>query len=263
MQEAARRIFWHGRRSSGYWGLCFTAEEPNVVVNMAKAGSPPAVTLVYSTDGRKWLSFDANNSTTPVTLKKAGSRVYFRAGSGGNAAMANGTGAYRKFTCSGYCAASGNVMSLLDAEDEEKSSLSSNGVFCKLFEGNAYLTSAPTLPATTLTDYCYSYMFDGCTSLTTAPALPATTLAIQCYYRMFASCSSLTTAPALPATTLQNYCYSYMFSGCMSLTTAPALPATTLAIQCYYRMFASCTSLVTAPALPAMTLAGYCYDSMF
>ena len=45
-------------------------------------------------------------------------------------------------------------------------------------------------------------MFENCTSLTTAPTLPATTLALACYVGMFKGCSSLTTTPSLPATTL-------------------------------------------------------------
>ena len=47
------------------------------------------------------------------------------------------------------------------------------------------------LPATTLANYCYSYMFYGCKSLTTAPELPATTLANDCYSKMFYGCSKL------------------------------------------------------------------------
>ena len=34
-------------------------------------------------------------------------------------------------------------------------------------------------------------MFDGCASLTTAPELPATTLTESCYNNMFAQCTSL------------------------------------------------------------------------
>ena len=110
---------------------------------------------------------------------------------------------------------------------------------------------------------CYSSMFYGCTSLTTAPSLPATTLAILCYYSMFQGCTSLTTAPSLPATTLASNCYYYMFYGCTSLTAAPSLPATTLANNCYSSMFRDCTSLTAAPSLPATTLADYCYYFMF
>ena len=133
-----------------------------------------------------------------------------------------------------------------------------------MFRDCASLIQAPTLPATTLTNYCYRSMFLGCTSLTQAPALPATTLAEQCYAHMFNGCSSLAQAPDLPATTLAENCYWSMFNRCTSLTQAPTLPATTLANGCYWGMFNRCTSLTQAPSvLPATTLAEGCYKFMF
>ena len=91
--------------------------------------------------------------------------------------------------------------------------------FKEAFENDTNLISASalTLPATTLAEYCYSYMFSGCTGLTAAPTLPATTLAEYCYSSMFSGCTGLTAAPTLPATTLAEYCYSDMFSGCTGL----------------------------------------------
>ncbi len=161
----------------------------------------------------------------------------------------------------------GNVMSMLfgDAGKDNYSLSSKNYAFYKLFYNCTTLksVSANFLPATTLSNSCYTYMFYKCTSLTTAPELPATTLTNCCYQYMFNSCTSLTTAPELPATTLATYCYAYMFNNCTSLTTAPELPATTLADSCYSRMFGGCYSLIVAPTLPATTLASYCYYEMF
>ena len=135
--------------------------------------------------------------------------------------------------------------------------------YSAMFQGCQNLTTAPALPATTLANYCYGDMFVGCTSLTTAPELPATTLVEGCYSGMFYGCTSLVTAPELPATTLAESCYAGMFNGCESLTTAPVLSATTLVEFCYSRMFNGCTSLTTAPELPATTLAESCYYEMF
>ena len=132
-----------------------------------------------------------------------------------------------------------------------------------MFYGCTSLISAPALPATSLSEYCYYRMFYGCTSLVSAPALPAITLADFCYSYMFYDCTSLVSAPTLPATNLANCCYRYMFYGCTSLVSAPALPAITLANYCYSYMFYGCTSLVSAPTLPAITLADYCYQGMF
>ena len=85
-------------------------------------------------------------------------------------------------------------------------------------------------------------MFYGCTLLEVAPSLPSTTLANYCYDSMFARCTSLTQAPKLPATTLTDSCYNYMFE-LTSLTQAPELPASTLIKYCYQGMFRSCKKL--------------------
>ena len=161
----------------------------------------------------------------------------------------------------------GNIMSLVYEDDFiGNTNLTLEwGQFCYLFYNNVDLINAKnlSLPATTLSVFCYGKMFSNCTSLVSVPKLPATTLADGCYGGMFNGCTSLTTAPQLPATTLAQYCYLEMFSDCTSLTTAPELPATTLTDGCYGGMFNGCTSLTTAPELPAMTLADSCYASMF
>ena len=167
--------------------------------------------------------------------------------------------------------AQGNVMSLFYGDNfKGETTIENDYAFCNLFsdydgEKNCGIVNAKdlSLPATTLTEGCYSYMFDDCTSLTAAPELPATALAQYCYSAMFYNCTSLTTAPELPATTLASNCYSNMFQDCTNLTTAPQLPATTLTNSCYSYMFLNCTSLTTAPELPATTLADSCYYGMF
>ena len=86
-------------------------------------------------------------------------------------------------------------------------------------------------------------MFDSCTSLVEAPSLPATTLSDYCYHEMFAHCTSLETAPELPASTLTYYCYGGMFWDCTSLTTAPDLLAEKVGSSSYASMFKGCTKL--------------------
>ena len=167
-----------------------------------------------------------------------------------------------------YFNLSGNIMALIGGVNYENLNKLYNETYNRAFQqifanSNVVEASELLLPATALTDYCYSYMFRNCKSLTSAPELPATTLASYCYFMMFRGCTSLTTAPALPATTLAEGCYQGMFEGCTSLTTAPELPATTLADSCYDSMFADCTSLTTAPALPVTKLDYYCYSYMF
>lgn len=160
-----------------------------------------------------------------------------------------------------------------------------------MFRNCTKLKSAPSLPATILSDYCYRGMFRKCT-FTAAPSMAQTTnTAIACCMNMFRDCSNLTSVPAqlsagqmcqdcyremfrnctsitsvesdmLPSTDLAQSCYQQMFGGCTGLTNSPNLPATTLAISCYWAMFGNC-KLTTAPELKAPTLVENCYYQMF
>ena len=243
--------------------------------------------LEYSTDGVNWKSFVVDDSI--VYLNKTGDRVYVRAKSTNEAFSYYDSSVYPavyrviSFRLGGNIAGSGNVMSLLDSDCRSKT-IPCDGCFEYLFYWCENLTTAPELPATTLTERCYHRMFDGCTSLTTAPELPAEVMKYMCYSSMFERCASLKTTPKLPATVMANMCYYEMFNGCTFLaTTASKLPATTLNKRCYSGMFRNCTSLVTAPELPAATegmfagcaslttapelpattLAKNCYENMF
>ena len=189
--------------------LTLTALTNGSKVTLNKVGSPPAVSLEYSTGGA-WSTYTIG---TEITLTSAGDYIKFR---GDNSTFSTTANNYYRFSMSGTIGASGNVMSLVDS----------------------------TLVSTTIPcDFCFRSLFNGCTSLTTAPELPAMALAANCYNSMFYGCTGLTTAPALPATTLATNCYQSMFRSCTGLTTAPALPATTLATYCYYYMFYGCTKL--------------------
>ncbi len=247
--------------------LYFQAEEAGSKISFITPSSK-SISLQYSTDGVTWNTWNCVTATgfkyyDMITLTNRGDYVFFR---GNNNAMGGSSVSTIdqsvRFTMVGKIASGGNIMSLLDSS-VQKSNITSQYCFINLFINCASLTTAPSLPATSLATYCYQGMFQGCTSLTTAPSLPVTTLYDNCYNSMFQDCTSLTTAPSLPATTLAANCYQYMFKGCTSLTTAPSLPATTLKNYCYSNMFQGCTSLTTAPSLPATTLASNCYYGMF
>ena len=173
-------------------------------------------TLEYFASDKTWTTWDG--TTTLSSIDNNGEHVLYMRGTG-NTVITREMSDHRWVLIGSDIACSGNIETLLD--------------YATVQEGNH-----PTMGAS-----CYTFMFADCTSLTTAPALPATTLTNECYYGMFNNCTSLTTAPALPATTLANQCYADMFQGCTSLIQAPALPATTLAKRCYYHMFYGCTSL--------------------
>ena len=93
--------------------LCFTAEQANSTVRMAKSGSSaPEVSLEYSTDLNTWSPFVVG--TTTMTLTNIGDKVYVRATSSGNTRMASDQFNYNKFVMTGKISASGNVDTLLD-----------------------------------------------------------------------------------------------------------------------------------------------------
>ena len=206
----------------------------------------------YSVNGGEWTM--AENQ--PTIHLSPGDKVRFKG-------INQGNNLFSSFIF--YLKAYGNIMSLIYGDDFiGQTSLIVPKAFenCFSYCPGLFDISNLVLPATTLSEACYSNMFNNCSFLE-APALPATTLAKRCYRYMFMGCASLTTAPELPATTLADSCYEYMFGGCTSLTTAPELPATTLADECYGGMFHGCTSLTTAPELPANRLKERCYDGMF
>ena len=67
---------------------------------------------------------------------------------------------YKTFNITGSIAASGNIMSLLNFSDTLP-----DYAFLRLFNECTPLTSAPELPAATLTPWCYAQMFYACSKL--------------------------------------------------------------------------------------------------
>ena len=235
--------------------LTFTSEG-TTKISLSNAGDNAPV-LYYSTDTSNWTQWDYGELTFTQ-----GNPIYI---CGDNPeGFSHSMSSFSRFSISGdSCSVSGDIMSLLNM-NEDVTVIPSEMCFFYLFEKCTNLTSAPSLPATTLTPNCYMGLFSGCSGLTAMPSLPATSMAASCYSDMFSGCTNLTTAVAvLPATTLAKNCYSQMFSDCAALTHAPALPATTLAQGCYFGMFYGCSSMTDAPVLPATSLADDCYQNMF
>ena len=236
------KIVW--KKSSGWMGLKFTAEEPNcsMYFSSSKEEIIP-IRLEYSLDdGLTWQTY---SNAYVISLDNIGDSVCFRCSIFGQPIYDGGTAYDAKFyIINSKIRSSGNIMSIKYNDDFDEKTTVGSHYFRGVFKGCTSLTTPPELPATTLGEYCYGYMFDGCTSLTTAPELPATTLANDCYSYMFQNCTSLTKVPSvLPATTLHYYCYYNMFYNCTSLNQAPELPAKTLVNYCYSSMFQNCTSL--------------------
>ena len=247
-----------GGKAEYYPYVTFTADAKQTFKITTKDYSIP--NLEYSVNNGKWATVEAD---TEVTFGGTNGDLRLRGTNiNGTASLWNKYSTITFTDKTVKVACTGDIRTLLNWKSYSTVD-TQNARFCYLFKDCAVLTSAPELPATTLSDFCYDGMFYGCTSLTAAPELKATTLEYSCYSNMFSGCTSLTAAPELKATTLEYSCYSNMFSGCISLTSAPELPATTLVYSCYDSMFNGCTSLTSAPELPATTLENYCYYGMF
>lgn len=221
----------------------------------------------YSVGGGKWVKIEAKVEN----IKFGGNlgNLRLRGKSSKGTALSDAYNGYeyseiRFTTKNSPVDCTGDIRTLIDYEDYANAN-TTDARFCKLFNLNEELRTAPSLPAQSLASYCYYAMFSVCTSLTTAPKLPAETLADYCYTEMFLGCSALTEAPKLPAKTLASFCYKRMFTNCTSLTTAPELPAQSLADNCYNEMFSGCKALTTAPELPDYFefLATSCFKGMF
>ncbi|MBR4441367.1 MAG: T9SS type A sorting domain-containing protein [Bacteroidales bacterium] len=216
--------------------LCLYSNQDASTVKLTNMGD---VNVEYSYDKVTWNSLSEN-----YLLKlDAGDCVYFRGDNPTGFSTGGNDGEYRKFVMTGSLSASGNIMSLID-KTCTTTKIPCNYCFGGLFRECKSLVSAPELPATTLTEYCYWTTFAG-SGITEVPELPAFTLQKGCYRAMFSQCTNLNKVPEnlLPTTTLAAECYHYMFEGCTSLRRAPYLPAETLADYCYYQMFTGCSSL--------------------
>ena len=209
-------LIWQKPTPTGY----FYVEDisgSNNTLNIQKAvPTAPTIEVFYSTDQQNWTSM-GSTSTTPITVTvPANSKLYLKATTNCWCNSSN-MNQYNSINATGGFNIGGNIMSLLVGDNFINSTLASNNVFRYLFtNSNVVNANSLILPSNT-TLYCYQYMFQGCTRLTTAPTLPATTLANYCYAYMFGGCTSLTTTPELPATTLIYACYAHMFDGCTSL----------------------------------------------
>ena len=129
----------------------------------------------------------------------------------------------------------GNIMSLVDEENFATITTMEGASFAGLFAGNTcgFEASGLLLPATTLSQDCYSGMFAGCSQMSDTPVeLPALTLAPGCYSNMFEGCDMIPATPHLPATELVDRCYASMFSGCGTIEQVTCLATTINGTDC-------------------------------
>ena len=230
-----------GWRTENFNYLTFTAEMDSSSFSITQ--DDPYFLMLYPNiqysldNGQTWAPLIGIDT---IMLGKKGDKALLRGYNPDGLIVRGNNGIH--FAMTGSVAASGSIMSLIDAAGVSKT-IPSDFCFEGLFQNCANLIEAPELPATSLRQGCYVLMFAGCVDLKKAPELPATSLQQGCYMRMFGYCTSLTQAPELPAKELSQYCYATMFAECTNLTQAPELPATKLVEGCYENMFDSCHSI--------------------
>lgn len=176
---------WFNKTTPPVDYLCFTAEADWTKIYFTKTAWRSSATLEKSTDRETW----EDRSGSAVTLN-TWDKMYVRNKSETPTNFNQGTSYYAYFRITAWSAsASWDVTTLLCKNWTD--TIKWNYCFYNLFNSCTRLTSAPSLPATTLTNYCYQEMFNWCTNLTTLPKLPATTLKTQCYSKMFYNCSKI------------------------------------------------------------------------
>ena len=243
---------------SGYTDGSSIAEYKNMPLTLEvisdgtiRFGNPSAKSYEYRINNGSWLS----GSPTDLVLNVvSGDIVQFR----GEVTLINSA----VDNCTFYATTCqfktyGNIMSIYTPTSfENVYTIPSGHNFSYLFKDCTGLTDASNLvlPATSITQFCYSYMFDGCINLVTPPSvLPATTLAYHSYSYMFTNCASLTTAPLLPAPVLTQYCYESMFNGCRSLSYIKCLATDISATNCTSNWVSSVAATGTFVKSPNMT----------
>ena len=129
-------------------------------------------TIQYQINGKDLITI---TGTENITGLKAGDIVQFFSK---NASLAESTSSYINIKPSKTTYVYGNVMSLIDDENNgfaNDKTIAGEYALFSLFNGAKLLAShdkkALVLPATTLTDYCYYGMFNGCTNLNSVKCL--------------------------------------------------------------------------------------------
>lgn len=154
--------------------------------------------IEYRLNYSPWTTFESTGNTIwdryAEIYLNVGDTIQFR---GDNptysGASFRGTNACVAGNCLSY-SVRGNIMSLVDSQGfETLKTLVSASTFANMFMQNAMhiiSVSGLTLPATSLTEGCYSHMFIS-NSFEKAPELPAAVVPANAYRSMFEGCSNL------------------------------------------------------------------------
>ena len=263
--------------------LYIESVEPNITVQLDKIGtiaSLPGVSLEYSLDKSTWNTYTWEEGTGyAITLESVGDRVWWRASST-NTGFGYDDNTYHKFSCSGLFNVGGCIMSLLDRNVQNTTTISSDYCFHSLFRQSRIAECGDIIPFNMTvknTRNAFSNMFYGCSYLTKGPAVVLNDYNInnktygssRLFLGFFNGCTSLIIAPRLHLKQLNigQSSFGGYFNGCSLLQNIDnvILEETqySLGKWAFQNMFQGCKSLVKAPAVPFRFLGEQCFSSMF
>lgn len=190
----------------------------------------------YNSDGKKAIPSDEENNIFRIEVKKDDKVSFY----GNGTSITDYSKSNTHIVSTNHTDLRGNIMSLVDEYYFATATSMAGASFAGLFSGDDFYggtfiiqASGLLLPATTLSENCYSRMFAGCSNLTDTPTvLPALTLAPGCYSNMFEGCGQFSSAPHLPATELVDRCYASMFYQCGTLENVTCLATTIKGNDC-------------------------------
>lgn len=216
---------------------------------------PTNESLEYRVNGSEWSVF--TSARTITVNMEAGDIMEFR---GENEYMwglfeCQPTNPEYPDAISGSFITYGNVMSLFYGDGFKGKTAfptSGNGVLQGLFV-RSQVTDASNLvlPATDLGELAYESMFQYCDGLVYAPELPATGLSNSCYSSMFRG-TAIETAPELPAATLVASSYHRMFMDCTNINKIKCLATDISANSCLSKWTLNVSSTGTFVKAPGM-----------
>lgn len=214
-------------------------------LSLTKTGTPPSVSLEYSTDKNTWTTWEETEGVRSVEILANGT-VYLKGDNVNGFAVDSSN--YFKFSSTGNVNADGDMMSIIN---KNGSNTVPAYAFCNMFNSMNTLKKAPAVNATTYGSYCFRTTFNGCRNLNDIsnfkivnPSFPDNS-SYQ-FFGTFLGCWGLTTVDVFNRSTVvcsAESTYNQMFAYCTGLTSTPEFTISNTSQGAFIGMFQNCTAL--------------------
>ena len=236
-------------------------------LSLTKTGTPPSVSLEYSTDKNTWTTWEETEGVRSVEIPANGT-VYLKGDNVNGFAVDSSN--YFKFSSTGNVNADGDMMSIIN---KNGSNTVPAYAFCNLFNSMNTLKKAPAINATTYGSYCCRTTFNGCRNLTDISNFKivnpsfSDNSAYQ-FFGTFLGCWGLTTVDVFNGSTVvcsAESTYNQMFAYCQAMITPPEFTISNTSQGAFIGMFQNCTSLTQISNIHfnATTLSGGTFMNTF